>query len=317
MTEKKLTYLELAKAVLKEVDHPITYQEIWERGRQNGLAEGVGSTGKTPEATLGARLYMDVKNNKDSEFIILGKNPKRFFLKSRKPEVDETLLDNTETTKGEPKTDKLLEKKLHPLVAHFVYAYPSLNADKEIVTKTIDHRTSKKNKAKNQDKYIEWQHPDMVGFYFPQNWEGVSFELNEMTDNNALKFYSFELKRELDNKNYRESFFQAVSNSSWAHEGYLVAANIMEQDEFRAELGRLSGAFGIGIIEIDIDNIEDSKVLYRANRKPQLDWEFVDKLANVNDDFKTFIGNVKNDFLTKRISKDLYDSAVLDNETIK
>jgi hypothetical protein len=32
------------------------------------------------------------------------------------------------------------------------------------------------------------------------------------------------MKKELNFSNLRESYFQAVSNSSWANEGYLVTA---------------------------------------------------------------------------------------------
>ena len=54
--------------------------------------------------------------------------------------------------------------------------------------------------------------------------------------------------------NYRESFFQAVSNSSWANEGYLVAAEIIQDDELLSELECLSIAFGI--IQLDITDID-------------------------------------------------------------
>ena len=56
--------------------------------------------------------------------------------------------------------------------------------------------------------------------------------------------------------NYREFFFQAVSNSSWANEGYLVAAEIIQDDELLSELECLSIAFGIGIIQLDITDID-------------------------------------------------------------
>ena len=56
--------------------------------------------------------------------------------------------------------------------------------------------------------------------------------------------------------NYRESFFQAVSYSSWANEGYLVAAEIIQDDELLSELECLSIAFGIGIIQLDITDID-------------------------------------------------------------
>lgn len=63
-----------------------------------------------------------------------------------------------------------------------------------------------------------------------EEWEPELIELGELSDNNLIKLYSFELKKSLNKGNYREAYFQAVSNSSWAHEGYLVASEI-KQDE--------------------------------------------------------------------------------------
>ena len=51
-----------------------------------------------------------------------------------------------------------------------------------------------------------------------------------------LKIYSFEMKKYLSIANLREYYFQAVSNSSWANEGYLVALNIDKNDKELMEL---------------------------------------------------------------------------------
>src|SRR5262249_42218166 len=71
---------------------------------------------------------------------------------------------------------------------------------------------------------------------------------NKSTDKTAIRLFSFELKKQVDRINYREYFFQAVSNSSWAHEGYLVTCAVQQQDDLLSELERLSASFGIGII---------------------------------------------------------------------
>jgi hypothetical protein len=62
--------------------------------------------------------------------------------------------------------------------------------------------------------------------------------------------FSFELKKSLSFGNLREAFFQAVSNSSWANEGYLVAAEISQDEDFLSELRRLSSSFGIGVVQL-------------------------------------------------------------------
>ncbi|MBI5893871.1 MAG: winged helix-turn-helix domain-containing protein [Deltaproteobacteria bacterium] len=63
------TFLSLAEDILKTSDKPMTYQEIWEKGNEQGLHSKVRISGKTPWRTLGARLYVDVKDNENSIFI--------------------------------------------------------------------------------------------------------------------------------------------------------------------------------------------------------------------------------------------------------
>jgi hypothetical protein len=71
----------------------------------------------------------------------------------------------------------------------------------------------------------------MVGFYLPlDDWRPDVIGFNRLSDNNSLRLFSFEMKKNLIKANYREAYFQAVSNSSWAHEGYLVAADILQDD---------------------------------------------------------------------------------------
>jgi uncharacterized protein len=148
----------------------------------------------------------------------------------------------------------------------------------------------------------------MVGFYLPlDDWRPEVIEFNRLSDNNSLRLFSFELKRALDKSNYREAYFQAVSNSSWAHEGYLVAAEVLQDDDFLGELERLAASFGIGIISLDLSDINSSTVLYPARGKDFLDWETINKLCEQNGDFAKFVEDVKIDFESKRIHKSEYD----------
>ncbi|MCY2995232.1 MAG: hypothetical protein NTY19_46330 [Planctomycetota bacterium] len=105
---------------------------------------------------------------------------------------------------------------------------------------------------------------------------------------------------------------QAVSNSSWAHEGYLVAANFLQDDEFFTELERLASSFGIGIIHLDPEDIDSSNILYPARIRPSLDWETINKLCEQNQDFERFLQDVKIDFESKRIHRAEYDEVVKD-----
>ena len=95
-------------------------------------------------------------------------------------------------------------------------------------TKTIYHESSKRGKAgKNK-----WLHPDIVGVHFPfESYAENTIKLFDFLKVNPYKLYSFEMKIALNLSNLRECYFQAVSNSSWAHEGYLAALHISEEPE--------------------------------------------------------------------------------------
>jgi uncharacterized protein len=78
---ERISFIELAKRVIENVRKPMTAGEIWQNAQQTGLASLLNSTGKTPEATLGARLYTEVQKP-GSLFIKVGLRPARFLLSS-------------------------------------------------------------------------------------------------------------------------------------------------------------------------------------------------------------------------------------------
>jgi hypothetical protein len=306
------TFLDFANQVLTNAVNPMTYQEIWESGVRNGFEPKLNSSGKTPWQTLGARLFMDVRDNPNSEFIAVGTRPTRFFLKKNEYKIPENIIEKIEISEQKEKEHKSAynERDLHPLLTYFAYTNPNFSRGRRIFTKTIFHEKSKKS------GYSEWSHPDLVGFYMPlEEWSADIIEFNRIADNNALKIFSFELKKSLNKGNYRESYFQAVSNSSWANEGYLVAVDIKQDDDLLAELERLSTSFGIGVIHLNINDIDSSEVLFHAKSKSQLDWETMNKLSLQNEDFRQFLKDVKIDFDSKRIHKSEYDAILKEPET--
>jgi len=299
-----ITFKDYAKEVLQNSNIPLTPQEIWDNGLKQKLDIKLKSSGATPWATIGAQLFVDTRDNEKTPFIKVGKRPARFYLKSKQDELPENIIEKIEEKAQKEHIKKVTyhERELHPLLAYFANANLLFNRGRNIYTKTIFHEKSKKK------GYNEWLHPDMVGFYLPiDDWNTDLFDFNKITDNNSLKLFSFELKIKLDKGNYRESFFQAVSNSTWAHEGYLVAANIDNDDDLLSELERLSISFGIGIIRLKLDDIDSSSVLYHARKRDNLDWETMNKLSEQNIDFRKFLQDIKIDFESKRIHKNEYD----------
>ncbi|MGD1007850.1 MAG: HTH domain-containing protein [Ignavibacteriaceae bacterium] len=274
---------DFAKEILSKSDKPLTYQEIWQNGVDIDLVPKLALSGKTPWQSLGSRLFVDVRDNPNSRFIKVSKNPARFFLKSRLNEIPQDIIQKIEIAERKIKTEEVsyYERDIHALLTYFVYANPSFGHGKNIFTKTIFHEVSKKR------DYNEWLQPDMVGFYIPlDDWNANLIEFNRLSDNNVLKLFSFEIKKTLNKSNYRESYFQAVSNSSWANEGYLVCAEVIQDDDLLAELERLTASFGIGIIQLDLKDIDSSIVLFPARIKTNLDWETMNKLCEQNTDFE-------------------------------
>ena len=300
-----MTFLELAERILREEKQPLTANEIWTLAIAKGYDKQLNSEGKTPWATLGAQIYVNAKDNPKSPFAQTDSRPKKFYLKSQASQLD--LSDNAvskEPTVVKKKHFDFLEKDLHPYLTY--YAYYHLHC----YTKTINHSQSSKK------EFGEWVHPDIVGCYFPlEDWKQEVYELSSSIGNISIRLLSFELKRELSFGNLRESFFQTVSNSSWANESYLVAAEVSEEEEFRSELSRLSTSFGIGVIKLNLEDPHSSEIIFPAKYREALDWETINKLT-MNTDFKEFISTVKIDITSKKIHKKEYDQ-VLDIETLK
>ncbi len=90
----KYTILDYAYDVLKSSDIPLTYNDIGEKGKSEGYASQLTLTGKTPWNTLSARLFVEVRDNRnESRFVKVGSNPARFFLKENLHLIDDEIPD--------------------------------------------------------------------------------------------------------------------------------------------------------------------------------------------------------------------------------
>ncbi|MCW2120381.1 hypothetical protein [Flavobacterium sp. 7A] len=167
------------------------------------------------------------------------------------------------------------ERDLHKLLSSYLK-----NAD--TYSKTIFHEQSN-----GKDNNQIWTHPDMIGIKFLnlQTKASQNF-LKSINRIDTFKLTSYELKREINSDSeLKKAFFQAVSNSSWANYGYLVALEF--SDSLIEEMARLNQSFGIGIIELNA-NPYQSKVLYPSVFR-DLDFKTIDKLCKMNKEFEKFI----------------------------
>jgi hypothetical protein len=261
----------------------------------------LGTTGKTPIKTLAARIYLDLRDNPLTKFKQLSRRPAIFTL------VDAPVVSNVIAASVEKDT-KYHERDLHPLLSTFVYA----DSHFKCYTKTIHHEKSRKGKKGE----TEWLHPDIVGIFFPFcDYCAPTIKLIDSLHENECKLFSFEMKIDVRFSNLRELYFQAVSNSSWANEGYLVATEYEDDPELLQEMMRLTSSFGIGFIKLDTKNIEQSEILIPARTKTDLDWDTINRLAELNADFSCFIQTIVKDIDIKEVRNPADYDNILSNET--
>lgn len=289
------SFLNLANEVLLQSPVPMTPDEIWQYASKVGISKKLNSSGKTPWQTLSARLYTFVKAKPDELFFRADGSPTRFGLIGKHERL--SLGGYPQEQENLPVLTKNKiehERDLHPYLAYF-----AAGIMQDVTVKTIYHEKSKKL------PFGEWLHPDIVGVkLLSESWANGAREIAQCCGSSITRLYSFELKQQLNEKNLRESFFQCVSNSSWANETWLVTAKLDESNEFQKELKRLTGQFGVGIIKLDIKKPIESYIHTQARYREEIDWETVTKLAEHNPDFQEFLNNVRlsiseNSFVTK------------------
>ena len=306
------SFFNLAYDVLKQANRPLSIQEIWENANKMGLVEKLSSSGKTPVNTLSARLSVDVKHNNNPTFKKVDDKPSRYILNNGiSSEIPHDILENVSSVSKHIKSvqNRFTERDLHIILSSYVRA----NEHFGCLTKTIYHEVSKRRK----NGINKWLHPDIVGVHFPfESYTENTLKLFDILKVNPYKLYSFEIKKELNFSNLREYYFQAVSNSSWAHEGYLVALNISEDTDLIDEIRRLNNAFGIGVIRLNQEHFMQSEILFSAKERDSLDWDTVNRLVAENTDFRKFLDDLMEDITVGKVKR-TYDKIFTDEEDAK
>ncbi len=289
----------IKEAVLKsmeEIQEPTHYKNILKHIQQNKYYDF--SDSKTPDLTISGTLTGFIQKG-DTRVQRIKNDGGKYLYYLTKNEQNISTKINENTTKPKSK-NTYLERDLHKLFSTY------LNS-KNIFTKTIFHEQSKNS----NDNHQKWIHPDMIGIDFLNlsSKTNQSF-MKALKKEDTFKLTSYEIKKEI-NTDYelKKCYFQAVSNSSWANYGYLVAFEI--SNSLREEMERLNQSFGIGIIELKSNPFE-SKILFQAKLK-ELDFKTIDKLCKVNKDFENFIKltekslTAKDDFDAETIEKRLIE----------
>ncbi|MBE0639173.1 MAG: HrgA protein [Bacteroidales bacterium] len=310
----KTTFWDVIEKTVEKVGTPLSAKEIWDKANELGTLGDLSTSGKTPWATIAAYCYTDINNNGENSTVIqTSERPAQFFLRKLANKIDlqkvQQQKDSELAKKEKPEAKKFNERDLHSLLVAYAFGNSHFKAN----LKTVFHENSTKA-TKGQN---EWLHPDLVGVYFPfRDFKSETLEIQNHLSITSIKLFSFELKISLSFGNLRQSYFQAVSNSSWANEGYLVTLNIDDDPTFKDEVRRLNNAFGIGIIKLNPENIFESEILFPSRINQEIDWDTVNRLANENSDFSDFLKLITEDCKLGKV-KSQYDKVLKMEELMK
>ncbi len=276
--------IEIVQSVL-EITGPISPTEVYDKAKElfeKGEIENMFDYGgKTPHQSVSAYIYTALSKGEELPFFKVQEKPTLIALKSTAKE------SGLNAQKPSAPSDKIAhERDLHPFLTYMAIN----NENLKCYTKTIFHEESLKS-PKGMDR---WLYPDMVGVRFLHaEWSNENLiAFSKKFDTLPIKLVSFELKKEISVNNCRECYFQAISNSSWANEGYLVGRHIdTHNPQLMDLLKRLHASFGIGVIDLRTDE-DKSAILLNAKYKEKIDYTVALELSDKNEKFSGFLKSV-------------------------
>ena len=278
---EKLTAAEIARWIV--VAHPAECaQKIADSAVLETLDQLVGQ--------LQAEIYASQRSwQRQEEFLKTTEGRPRRFFWSTKDDATEVAEAEAPITRAEEVEGRRTEHSLYPLLSTYLWAEHTVHSMR------IDERRSSNRAGSGAN---EWLHPDVVGMEdLSADWTSeIRACVREHADKRT-KLWAFEVKLLLNRSNVRRSFFQTVSNASWANFGYLVAAEIDGPDTLK-ELRLLATAHGIGVIQLDVNDPAGSQILIPARERPNIDWDTCNRLAEENRDFVEYVGLVRKFYQT-------------------
>ncbi|GAA8252097.1 COG2958 family protein [Helicobacter pylori] len=280
----------IIQSVLEAIKEPIKVTEIYHKAKElfsEGKIENMFDCGgETPHQSVSSYIYTALNKGEELPFFKVQEKPTLIALKSAVKELGLNAQKPSAPNVKFAHNKIMHERDLHPFLTYMAIN----NENLKCYTKTIFHEGSLKS-PKGMDR---WLYPDMVGVRFLHaelsNENLIAF--SKKFDTLPVKLVSFELKREISVHNCRECYFQAISNSSWANEGYLVGHHINTHDSKLMDLlKRLHASFGIGVIDLRT-NEDKSTILLNAKYKEKIDYTVALELSEKNEKFSTFLKSV-------------------------
>jgi hypothetical protein len=283
--EEKLTARQIAEWIFKT--YPAECQEK-KANSQGGYINSDADLVQQLVAEIGSRRPSLQKRH--TELKTTEGRPRKYYY-SEKSDVAEVAAAEGHTAVAVPEVEakSIGEHAMYPMLSAYLWE------EFGVYSKRIDEKRSSNKRGPNGNR---WLYPDVVGMEdLGAEWHREVRDCVNQYSDKRTKLWSFEAKLLINRSNVRECFFQAVSNSSWANFGYLVAAEIEGQDTLK-ELRMLFGAHGIGLIKLDADNPAESQVLIPARERDEIDWDMANRLATENRDFLDFVKLVKQFYQT-------------------
>ncbi len=293
---QKFTARQIAEAIVKKYSND--YQKKRDNPRLNNDSEFIQQI----ISEIGALKNLIVKKEKHI-FWQDTPRPRTYWFNPNKKEQDAILAEaDNENGEVNPETTPINEKSisehdLYPILMQYLYSELNLYCQR------IDEKRSKNSRGTGGN---QWLHPDIVAMQpIDKEWNDLVRNCVKIGTGQRIRLWSFEVKKELNGGNARKSFFQAVSNSSWANEGYLVATSV--DPNIVQELKMLSALHGIGVIVLNPENPSESDMILPSQPRPEVDWQSVNRILTENTDFKEYIELVSTYYQTGRIrAKDWY-----------
>ncbi|KOS34079.1 HrgA protein [Helicobacter pylori] len=281
--------IEIVQSVL-EITGPISPTEVYDKAKElfekGEITNMFDCGGNTPHQSVSASIYTALNKGEELPFLKAQEKPVLIALKgaAKEPVLN---AEKISTPNAKIAHNKIAhERDLHPFLTYMAIN----NENLKCYTKTIFHEESLKS-PKGMDR---WLYPDMVGVRFLHaelsNENLIAF--SKKFDTLPVKLVSFELKKEISVHNCRECYFQAISNSSWANEGYLVGRHVdTHNPQLMDLLKRLHASFGIGVIDLRT-NEDKSAILLNAKYKEKIDYTVALELSEKNEKFSGFLKSV-------------------------
>jgi hypothetical protein len=211
--------------------------------------------------------------------------PRLYYWTDASEEAEVTATEDLESHHSKPKLlssheTSPREIELYPKLAEFLTAEFGLHSQR------IDEKRSANRRGPQGNR---WLYPDLVALEdLSRDWTPEIRNCVSEAGARKARMWSFEVKLLLNRSNVRESYFQTVSNSSWANFAYLVASEIEGPDTMK-ELRMLAALHGVGLIKMDTFNPAESQILIPARERQEIDWANCNRLALENTDFSKVV----------------------------